>query len=162
MATKLLIPAGPIVPSPLFQVLHLARLEEPRWEQMLASIDGLLAASYISDHGVEKLLTSGEGWPNAGEVRLFIGNPGPEGTENRAEEESHPSFEWSAVSARSRHNNGAVEWSEVIAKETYTYFGVWLAGGGPFLGYAELTTPVEAEKGDTVCFNKEALVLEIP
>jgi hypothetical protein len=122
---------------------------------------------------VTSLISSLEAWallagsPEKLKVQLHTGNPGGAGTNNIATENTRKegTFPNAGGAVRQKKNSGLIEWSEVKAKETYTFFSVW-GDVGPekekFLGYAELNAPVAVEAGDSVKFNKEALVLEIP
>lgn len=157
-------PEAPGLPH-LGDVLDLAALERPRWDDLLASIEGPTAAvSFVATALCDILLQPLHeeilrGWG----VQFHTGNPGAAGTEHVAAESTKKTFKWPAPATRRTSNEAAIEWVEVKGKETVTFVSVWFGLTLiSFGGYGELATPVELEVGDTVRFDVGALVLEIP
>lgn len=146
-------------------VFDLAALELPRWQSMLSAINGPIAGvQFFTGRGAAQLLfVYGDAPNNEYGLKLHIGNPGPAGTEHLAAETATRLFTFSEPNeGRVIRNKTAVEWAEVKAKETYSFISVWPTTFSVMLFYAELTAPVSVEVGDTVRFNKETLVMEVP
>lgn len=94
------------------------------------------------------------------EAQLHTGNPGAEGKNNVAAENTKKNFslKYPAFSEGPALNAAAaIEWAEVKAKETYSWVSLWKAG--VFILSGELTTPVAVEVGDTFKINKEKLTI---
>lgn len=98
------------------------------------------------------------------ELKLHIGNPGTEGKTNVATENTKKICNMPAA-GENLHNEAAIEWVEVKAKETYSFFSLWgkaIFDPEPmFLGYGEFTVPIAVEIGDTFKINKEALTITV-
>lgn len=97
---------------------------------------------------------------NEVEIRLHIGNPGAEGTANVAAEAKKKTATVESLGGVV-HNTTAIEWSEVAAKETYSFFTVWKKAGGAFMGYGEWTPSVAVEVGDTFKVNIGNLTIKV-
>jgi hypothetical protein len=97
------------------------------------------------------LLTTGSATrPNQWHVRLHVGNPGEDGTSNPATNAVRQSVVFNSASGGTTTNQGAIQWTNVPAPETYTAISIWNAstGGQPLL-YGLLTQPRTVEAGDT-------------
>lgn len=136
----------PTVPE-LGDVLDLAALEEARWPEMLESLEGPVATSFVSEKMIAVMTEPFHS--GALEAKWAIGNPGPAGTENPAAETATRSFTLSAAETRGVQSAAAATWSEVKHKEEYK-FAVWETLFSAFYAYAELVAPVPVEIGDTV------------
>lgn len=155
-------------PAPALDLANLAAIEAENWGPELAAIEGLVNASFISIEGINKLLVSG--WPAEMFVVLNTANPGEKGEANLfGGQVNNRLFKWGARKERHRANEAAIEWIEVAEKNSVEYFSLFAereAGEKvkfeKFLGYGSLTAKVEFEKGDTLRFNKETLVIEVP
>lgn len=88
------------------------------------------------------------------EAQLHTGNPGSEGKNNVATENTKKSFTLPTVTegeaAAGRKNSTVAEWPEVKAAEEYKFISIWEFGF--FVGYMELTEPKKVELGNTFKF----------
>jgi hypothetical protein len=97
------------------------------------------------------------------QIRLHIGNPGAEGKNNIAAENTKKAFTFAPIVAFSRKSSGAIEWVEVKGKEKYSFFTLWQSAGegGAFMGFGEFSEPISVEIGDTFKIPSGLLVASI-
>jgi hypothetical protein len=95
---------------------------------------------------------------------VFKGNPGEAGLANKADGGAVRAFIMPFVTEEAapegRKNSNAIEFAEVVAKETYTFVGLQNALS-EFMGFGELTAPVAVEVGDTFKINIGNLIVKV-
>jgi len=117
----------------------------------------------ISNYAEDKLLDTLRGTSfsvaNA-YLQLHTGDPGEAGTANAASETDRQSVSFSAASGGSMVSSAIVEWTDVAATETYSYWSVWDASSsGNCLWSGALAASASVVAGDT--FQVTSLTLSL-
>lgn len=98
-------------------------------------------------------------WPEPW-VKLYIGNPGEEGTENAAAETTRKKIK--LTGEQPLKNEAEVKWESVSTGETYKYVGLWSAeAAGTFLWYGALTAEKTVSAGDNAALKANELEINI-
>lgn len=95
-------------------------------------------------------------------VKLHIGDPGEDGTNNAAAETTRKSVSWSAASGGTMASSATIEWTNVSTTETYSHFSLWDSvgpTGGNCLWYGALSSSAAVTAGDTFQITSLSLTL---
>lgn len=119
----------------------------------------------ISNYAELKLLehvTGKTSWtmPTTVYVKLHVGDPGEDGTNNAATETTRKSLAWATASAGSIAATGTpvAEWTSIAHAETFSHFSLWdNLSSGNCLWAGSLSSPATVAIGDT--FQITALTL---
>lgn len=107
----------------------------------------------ISNYGENKLLDTIRNQSFAvttAYVKLHIGDPGEDGTNNAAGETTRKAVSWNAASSGSMSSSATLTWSNVSTTETYSHFSLWdNATTGNCLWYGALSSTASVTAGDT-------------
>ncbi|MGA1753372.1 MAG: phage tail fiber protein [Pontimonas sp.] len=94
-------------------------------------------------------------------VKLHLGDPGEDGTNNAAAETTRQAATWSAASGGSIATSGTVEWTNVSTTEIYTHWSLWDAStAGNCLWTGALGASASMTAGDTFQITSLTLSLD--
>lgn len=83
-------------------------------------------------------------------VKLHLGDPGEDGTDNPASEATRKAVTWSAASGGSKASSAALTWTNVSASETYSHWSMWDdTTAGNCLWVGSLSSNAVVTAGDT-------------
>lgn len=113
-------------------------------------------SNYLEEQILRALRGGGNGTsftaPTAVYLKLHTGDPGEDGTANAATETTRQACACGAPSnpGGTMTNSADVRWTNVAARETYSYVSAWDAStaGNPLL-IGQLTAPRDVAAGDT-------------
>lgn len=81
-------------------------------------------------------------------IKLHIGSPGSAGTSNAAAETTRKQATFDAASFGYAANDIDINWTNVAATETYTYWSAWTASsGGTFIMSDAFGSPISMNAG---------------
>lgn len=94
-------------------------------------------------------------------VKLHIGDPGEDGTNNAAAETTRKAVSWSAASSGSKSSSATLSWTNVSTTETYSHWSMWdNSTGGNCLWYGALSSNAAVTAGDTFEITSLTLTLD--
>lgn len=82
-------------------------------------------------------------------VKLHVGAPGVNGTNNPAIEATRHQATWAAATGGTSANTNQLQWTNVAGSEDYTYFTVWTASTAGVFGFSGIVTANPVTVGDT-------------
>jgi hypothetical protein len=94
-------------------------------------------------------------------IQLHTGNPGEDGVNNVATENTRQQATWNSASGNNIVTDANVTWTNVAATETISHWSLWdAATAGNPLWYGALTTPAAMQTGDTFQITSLTLTLD--
>ena len=95
-------------------------------------------------------------------VKLHIGDPGEDCTQNPATETTRKLVTFAAASGGSKASNNSPQWVSLPAAETFTHVSLWTAAtSGSPLYYGPLGTSIHVKAGWSLTFNSGSLVVTL-
>jgi hypothetical protein len=120
----------------------------------------------ISNYAELKILdhtTGTAAWtmPSNVYVKLHLGDPGEDATDNAAVEDTREQATFAAASSGAIATSATVEWTDVSTTETYTHWSLWDAStAGNALWTGELSASAAVTAGDTFQITSLTLSLD--
>lgn len=119
-------------------------------------------ANFAEDAIIDALFNNTALAVAATHLQLHTGDPGEDGTDNVATEDTRQPATWTPSSGGETSLEDDVTWLNVAATETYTHVSVWdAATDGNCIWGAELEDPVDINAGNSFTLNAGELSFSI-
>lgn len=99
-------------------------------------------STYLANEWLDAMGNNGSFAVTEAFIQLHIGDPGANGTSNKATEVTRKSVSFGAASGGAISNDSAITWTSIAGSQDATHFSLWdtgTDGTGNFLGSGTIT-----------------------